>query len=574
VDGLIEDAPRAPSRSQFAILLALRFKLLLRQFVSGRRRIVSAIILVVIVLPLAVAMGLGLSWLTAGLLASGPGARAEEFIHLVFLVVFVMLTITPVLGFRGSEFYDVSKLFIYPVRQSTVFAAVATGLMTSGSVLFFLPMLVLPLLRLPGGPGLVVFRLASVALFLFMAVAIGQLLVYAMLGFLRSRRFRDLATVLGPMLGAATYLGSRALTTGGVERLGEVLDSQPSGWFRVVPSYWITASAASLDGPGLGGWLLLGLGVLPLLVLVIAAASSLQERAFLGEVKLSVVASGIRSGRRSWLRRLLARFFPDDLRAIAGKELRSLRREPMVKTLLVHQSAFILIPILFSIFGLQRGGGSPDTVRSLYFVPALLLFVEQTLLLNNLGLEGGGYVMLAGTPVPRGRILLGKNLAHGLLFGTINAGLVLLAAVLAAVFTEAIAWADALRTAATSIFAGTLGLVVVIALGNLVSPYAPTRLTVKTRRALRQQQSGREGCSTALLRIMSMIVMLLVLLPVAAALFLPLFVDGLGAWFVLVAAPFATVYAGLIWAGSLRLGGAALSRREPRLIAFFARAEE
>ena len=36
--------------------------------------------------------------------------------HLTFLTVFFVIIVTPVLGFRGNAFLDVTRLFTFPVR--------------------------------------------------------------------------------------------------------------------------------------------------------------------------------------------------------------------------------------------------------------------------------------------------------------------------------------------------------------------------------------------------------------------------------------------------------------------------
>jgi hypothetical protein len=556
------------------LLLGLRFRLLWRQLTARTSRIVSTLLLLLVITPLSIFLGLGAAALTGLLLDSGSTTGVREWIHLIYLAVFVFLSLSPVLGFRGSEFYDVTKLFLYPVRQKTVFVAVALGHLTSGTVLFFLPLLLFPLLRLPGGAGLVALRFVGAAVFLFLAVALGQMLVYAMLNLLRSRRFRDLAMLAGPLIGGAVYLATRAASFGGRSWLFDLAVHRPSQWFRFSPSYWISLVVGAPEGPRLADLLPMLLGALPLTVLVVSLSTRLQEKAFLGELRVSSPAAGIRTRRRSALRRFLGRFVPADLRAIAGRELVGLRREPMVKTLLVHQSAFFLVPVVLAMFGLGGALEGPSALAYLHFLPVMLLVVEQTILLNNLGLEGEGFVHLAATPIPRGRILLGKNLAHLALFGAANSILVLSVAAGMAAVVENIDLSTALEAGARDAFAGLLALIVVVALGNVVSPIAPTRLTVKGLKALRQQHSGKEGCGIAIFRLTGLLVSLLSLLPVAILLYLPELIPSLGSWFYAISVPVAIAYAGGALVGSLQAGASVLRRREHRLLDFFGRSSE
>jgi ABC-2 type transport system permease protein len=560
--------------SHLRLLLGLRFRLLLRQMFSRRARVISTIVLLVVITPLSIGLGWGAAWATRILLDTVSASEAHEWIHLIFLAVFVFLAISPVLGFRGSEFYDITKLFVFPVRQRTVFVAVGLGLMSSGTVLFLLPILVLPLLALPGGPELVLLRLAAVVVFLFLSVSIGQLLVYLLLGFLRSRRFHDLAAIIGSLIVAAVYLASRAVTFQGSDWLYDIVNMRPSRYLQAVPSYWVSLGAGAPSGPTLLQFLPLLLGALPLTVLVVALASTLQERAFFGQVHIATSRGKVRTRRSTALGRLLARILPGDVRAIMGKELRSLRREPMVKTLLIQQSAFCVIPLVVAMTGSFSNDGGDDVLRYLLLFPVVLLFVEMTLITNNLGLEGAGLVHLLITPVGRGRILLGKNLCHLAFFGVINTTLILAVALGAAAVVEGVTWSGALGAVVRAGFGGLLGLVAIIALGNLVSLYAPSRMTVKGRQALKHQPAGREGCVTAIIRIFAMFLAAVSLAPIAALLFLPDLIFGMGPWVHAISIPLAMLYVAGLLRASLRIGERIFSRRESRLLAFFAQSED
>src|ERR1051325_9849036 len=46
-------------------------------------------------------------------------ALAAGAVHYAYLVVFFILAVTPILGFRGNEFLDVTKLFGLPVGHRT-----------------------------------------------------------------------------------------------------------------------------------------------------------------------------------------------------------------------------------------------------------------------------------------------------------------------------------------------------------------------------------------------------------------------------------------------------------------------
>jgi hypothetical protein len=560
--------------TQLRVLLGLRFRLLIRQLVTRRMRLVSTIVLAVILTPMSVGLGLGAAWGTRYLLGHAAPAAVHEWIHLVHFGVFALLIVTPVLGFRGSEFYDLTKLFSYPVPSSTVFVSMILGMLASGTVLFFLPALVLPILVLPGGPGLVVLRLAGTFLLLFLAVATGQLLVYLLLNVLRSRRFRDLAAMIGPLFGAAIYLMSRLVAVRGRGWLDDLVHQRPSRWLVLSPSTWITRATGAPEGPDAYDLVPMLLGALPLTLLVVAVSSWLQDRAFLGEIRISVPQAAVRNRRRTSRGGLLRRLLPADVRAIARKEWTALRREPMVKTLLIHQSAFFLIPIVFAVLGVGGALTGASAVWYVRFLPLLLLFVEGTLILNNLGLEGRGLVHLLTTPVSRARILAGKNVVHLALFGPVNVVLVVGLALGISALVPGASEEGVIGASLQSGAAALVTLVAFVALGNLVSVLAPTVLTVRGRRALQQQQSGREGCGVALVRLASILVVFVLLSPILLLLHLPDFVSGLGEWFLFVSWPLSAAYAVGLLIGSIRLGARLLQRREPRLVARFSRSED
>jgi len=492
----------------------------------------------------------------------------DDWVHLLYVGVFVVLTTSTVFGFRGNEFYDVTKLFVFPVSHRVVFSATTIGLMGSASVLVFLPALVIPLVILGGGPAMMTLRFAGLLLYLFLAVSIGQLFLYALLNVLRSRRFADLLVVAGALVGGGLYTGMRFMTFGRGLPFESVIDGGLPGWLYLIPSVWITRVIGAFGAPGGSELAGLAFGAIPLAFLVVRGAARLQEAALHGAIPLRLPdAEKVRSTRAGPIRSLLRRSIPADLRALAGKEITTLRREPMVKTILIQQTVFVLVPLVFG--ALQTQQGRMSLLELAVHLPFALLFVEQLLLLNLLGLEGRGLSHLLALPIGRRRVLLGKNLAHVAVFGTLNAIATTIVAIVGWSLEADVGFGGFAAVLGSGLFRGGLGLIVVIALGNIFSFYAPATLTAGRRSALGQQASAREGCGIVFVRLATFLIVILMLAPVVVLLELSGWVPALRGWFDAVAVVVSVGYALGLYRGSLRLGVRVLERREQQLLARF-----
>lgn len=587
----------AAPREQVGLLLRLHFLILRRQATATPGRKVVTLLLVVLGSVASLLLGLtAFAGMAVARHRSGiPPADLDEAMHLSFAVVYAVLVLSPALGFRGNEFLDVSRLFHLPVSHRTVFTASTIGVSVSGAVLFCLPALAGLVLghMIPGNRwgrvswgdmdfGLLAIRMGLVAAFLFHAVAVGQLLVLVLLNFLRSRRFQDLGLVVAPCIAGAVYLGTWWALTRGRSQVGphgsmlrDLLASEPSRYVPFLPSRWLTEA---LVGAGAGEWrcwLPFVLGFVPLTGIVLALAGHLQERAFLGDVPPIAAGRG-GSGRRIPGGRLLSRFLPDPVLAVASKELRLLRREPIVKTVLIGQAFFLVLPILF--LALRPGGTDPvgAVVRASWLLPFVLVFVENHLTMNLLGLEGPGVSHLRTTPVSWRQVLLGKNLCYLLGFGAANA-LLSAAGILALRALRPGSVPDPLSSIGMAVVGGTCALAVVLAVGNVISVAMPTSLAAKGRMALRQQSAFSEGCYEKLARVAVFAGTLVLVAPIPFALHvLKTYAHGVfqEAWWPPVAVAFSVAYAAVLWRTSLPLAARMADEGEDAILERLTRSGE
>ena len=100
--------------------------------------------------------------------------------------------------------------------------------------------------------------------------------------------------VTGPLIGGAVYLATRAVSFGGKSWLFDLAVHRPSQWFRFSPSYWFSLIVGAPEGPRPTDLLPPLLGAIPLTALVVSLSTKLQEKAFLGELRVSSPAAGIR----------------------------------------------------------------------------------------------------------------------------------------------------------------------------------------------------------------------------------------------------------------------------------------
>jgi hypothetical protein len=505
---------------------------------------------------------------------------AASIVHLVFLGVFFVIAITPVLGFRGNEFLDVTKLFTLPVGHRTVFAATLACLMGSMSVVvFFLPLGGV-VLGYGGSTGQVFGGLAAAVLLVLVAVATGQFLQLAFLNTLKSRKWRDASMVLVPLFFAGVYaafqvMARRNATYGGAESVFRWFDT----WRKYTlpsPSWW---AAHAVTGEGWTRYVP-GLALVALLAWLVRASGVLEEKAFLGEVNEEGRGEGVAG--QGPLARIASRL-RDPLGALVEKEIAVLRREPVVRSMLIGQA---VVPIIWgvAIYGFVQkhlaGGGLGAYAPFAGVVTYVLLWMEMGLLLNLLGLEGGGAVHVMLLPVPGKVLLMGKNVAFLLVFGTLNALATVVATVAVCLLSAGASAADCVKFSAIGAVEGYCVVAVAAAIGDVASVLTPIRVAVRDRRALRQQVGGREGCLWSLLRMAAMMGMVVLAAPIGVLLHLPYLsrlnrhLPDAPEWILFATVPAAVAFAyGMMHLGAW-LGGSLLRSREEEIVARLAKSDE
>lgn len=464
------------------LLLKLRLRLSYRRY-SGRP-VTLGILCVSLVIFMTLAVGLGV--ILAYQHQDASRLASDRLFDLTALVVSVFVVIGPLLGFRGNEFMDVSKLFHYPIRPVWVFVSTVLGNFFSGATLFYLPILLVPALGLPRPPAAILRVVLLTLFYLFVLYEAVQCLTLVFLNVLRSRRWRDFIAVLAPIIGMGSYLGVRYLLIGDAggsptsisERFLEELDFEP--YARFLPPLWYARMI--YDGAAWDG-------VVALLVISIVFCTlgvRLTVRAFHGDIAIQAPAERIRH-RRGLLRRLFTLVLPAPAAAVYIKEALVLRREPWFRMLFLQQLGLVVLICL----GRGLWDENNKAEDALVWAASFLVFIESGFLLNVLGLEGRAIQQTAALPATCFQILLGKNLAYLQLLGATN---LLLVPALAFLSSQLASQPFPFETTVLLVTVTLVVLPVVIGAGNLLSVVLPHPIGRRDRRALGQEQAGGEGC--------------------------------------------------------------------------------
>ena len=563
---------------QVRLIISLRWRILFNQW-STRPGMAALSVIVIAAFGMMFAFAaFALLALVQHLRQTGSADLAAAAVHQTFLFVFLLMSVTPVMGLRGNEFLDVTKLFVFPVGHRTVFAATLGGLMTSLSVVFFFLPMAAAVIGYGGTTGEILAGLAIAALLLVAAVATGQFLLVTFLATLKSRKWRDISSVVFPLFAGgiwATFsLMSRREGGGALEGVVRWFATWVD-WTMPLPSWW---AGHAVTGTGWVRFLPVA-ALLAAVVWLIRASAAMQERAYYGETGGGEAATQA-VGRRGFFLRIAGRL-RDPLGALAEKEIALFFREPAVRSMPIGQSIY---PLIWVGVGVRKLLLQDPASLALYaplagLVAFPLLMMEFGLVINQLGLEGGGAVHAMLLPVPRRTLMLGKALAYLLVLGTFNAAAAIVATILAWVLTGAGAWHECAAYSLLGALEGYCVIAIGIGIGSVVSVIAPMRVAVRDRRALRQQSSGKDGCLRSILSFAGLLSIALLAAPIGLCFHLPAIARIAGwtqvpGWLLLVTVPLAAFGAALAIALGTWFGGGLLESRDEDVISRLAKADE
>ena len=542
-------------RRRLKTLFYLRGRLTLRQFSREQGRIVSAVLITLFVLPLV----LGVSVATVLGYWQLPDQWPAELLAAVLTIIWFVWLIFPIIFSSINEGLDITRLLVYPLRRQELVVSVLLGTLFDYPTYLMLPLLLAVLVGWGGSLALPVVLLALLLTYAH-AVLIGQLVITAVGGILQSRRFRDLAIVVGSLLGVSCYffqVGFTRLT----ETLSAMVTAEQLGAFSPLAALqWLPTGAAAraIEQASAGLWAasLLWLGYSAVLLLLLTWVWwRLLIRLTTGEgflFSLPPRPEKQKKRRETAVGRNPLAWLPDDVAQLVMKELRSVWRTPNRRVGILQM---LILPAFFAaaFFFTGDDGGGPLPAWFGLGLPVYALFNFWAMTQNMLGWEGSGLTALLVTPAPRQHIFLAKGLA---LMAVVSVPYLVVCALMAALIPN---WYS-LLAALTGLVMGVAG----IAVTAVFSALFPIVVNVEGKQGDSKRTGG--SCQTTLVNFLLLPpVFGLVTAPPAIPLVLAYWRDL--PWLGVVGLLLGGLYAGVVFWYGVQLAGRLLLRREAEVIA-------
>jgi hypothetical protein len=492
----------------------------------------------------------------------------------VLTLSYAIWLILPLFGFALNQSYDPTRLIIYPVRYQTLFAASVVGGLCELSTFLLLPIMVALLaIETTSAVGFL-FNTFIILLFLLQTIALGQFITFLLLGFLRSRRFRDIMIVAFPLLAFARYL----FTPRNMDFSAASLHSPLWRIAGYLPPGWAATALSSSAG---GNWLRaceFGVMLAFASVVTVGLATTVLRKIFEGERGAS--GAFAHANRPVGDQRKTSSLFEFELRgarlpifAVAQKEWRYILRDPQYKAL---AATFLYAVFAFGFMASKTANPIAsewvtNSTRFLYHfarltlpmdIVGLLIFSIPNITNNIFGGEGAAITVLFSSPIPRSQIVIGKNIAHGAVILFIG----MLAVAVSSYLTHNL---PTIALTVLCLFTGTL---LMLAAGNIASVKFPLKFVFRGNRFSQggNMGAGASGCSGAgciytLIQLGFMLGTLIVGIPVMAAIIFPSVGLISPDWYFLTV-PFALLYSGGAYAFSIYLVDTWMVTREHDII--------
>lgn len=533
------------------LLFWLKWKLTTRGYQRSSTAAAGVILGLLVFLPLVALAAIG-SYMAY--VNTEPGV-AQNILRGVLLGAYAFWLISPMMGFAVNESFDVTKLFVYPITVRQILIGAIAGSILDFPVLFLLPTLFSAFLGFATGglPTVII----ALALFLFLGhtLCLGQSIVLATSGMLRSRRYRDLLMVLIPLISIAFYFvqemsrrGSLHVDWQGVtqSRTWQVLGFLPPG---------ITARAIVAAREGDLEFALMCCGVLVVLtVATVFLAAALIQKVYAGEtdvIRIKTRLEPAKSRPATTITSSAVERLPFGLRlspaaeAVYHKEVRYMSRDPSFKAALMNLAYTLLV----AVFMVMPRPGHDLPVRIIIWpATCIVLMSEMRFFFNLFGTEGAAATLFFLYPASRRDMLIGKNAIYLLVGVLINLVLTVVICIISKTVAELpylLFW----MVMATGFF---------VAAGDIISVLFPMRVVTKGHKV--KQMGAGQGCAFGMFYLGMSLATLVALGPVILAILLPRLWLGMS-WLALTL-PLAVAYVVAAMVISLRLAERLLLERE------------
>ncbi len=554
-------------------LFWLRWKTFARSYTRSAGqvgRIVGAIFLMIFVLFITGSIAVG-SFIAYRFL---PAPVNGLVLVLVLTGIYLLWIVLPVLQFTINEGLDISKLALFPLtRAELMLSLIFTSFLDIPTVGL---LLVLGAVVAGWAFSLPVALMAFVTMLVFYAQVIGisQLVLALLSRVLQSRRFRDLSIILIGIFSSSCYLFQQLVLRGlGASHIADNLKvdtiSSSLQWLPPGMAARVVERAAQgnwgMSFAWLGGLFALTVLVLYLWQLVVERGLTASEsggsrrtrRSKAHAVGLPVAAANVAT-RNGFVERIKS----SQAFSIAIKDIKYYRRDPQLLRLIF--SSVISIFVLAAVTLFNTGGmGQVNSIGpwAVMVAPFYALLVLTTFSANVLGMERQSLTSLFLFPINPRQILWGKN---GVAF-TIGFIEVLLLILVAATVTKG--WTYVLPAIAI----GLAGIGIILGCGNFSSIFFPQRMPQAQRgfQASSSTPSSSAGCLRAFMSMVVLLVMLVLLIPVAAALVLPIYFHTEVIW--LASIPASLLYGAAFYIIVTNIVAPRMLERVPEILAIVAR---
>jgi len=553
-------------------LFWLRWRLLLRNFSRGSGRVGNVIGSIILLLFWLIFGG---SFAVGSFFAYrfAPAPINAGVLFLVLTAIYLLWIIAPLMQISTNEGLDLSKLSLFPLTRGELMLSLLLSTLLDTSTVAVMFMFIAIVAGWAFSWPLALLTLLAVLIFYVQMIGMSQLVIALLSRMLQNRRLRDLSVIIVVIISASGYLSQFLFENRGF--IGALTSGRLIAYLQWLPP---GLAARAIQQASIGNWgisfaYLVALVILDLLVLYLwqlvierglsspEIGDSQQTRRRSRAVQTPVAGTVPARLAGSW-----RRFIPPQVLAVANKDMKYFRRDPQFARLILLPLVYVIVLIFSTIYSSHNAGyavtpgADPDyifTAIRVMFAPSFVLLSLYSLAYNTLGFERQSLTTLFLFPIAPKYILWGKNLV---IFGLGVIELLILVLVVS-FFTHL--WTFALP----AFTLGLSGIGVILACGNVTSVFLPRRLNLTQRgfQSSGTSMSAQEGCLRIVMSFASMLVDIIVLLPVIAALVLPVVFQFQWLW--LITIPFSLVYGASIYYGVTALVAPYIVSRAPEILA-------
>jgi ABC-2 type transport system permease protein len=557
-------------------LFWLRWKIFTRGF-GGRGsarvlRIIGSIVLLLAILVISVGIAVG-AFFACRLL---PAPANIAVLFLILTGIFVLWLILPILEFSTNEGLDISKLALFPLTRGELMTSLVISTLldipTIGLILVLGAIVAAWATSIP----LALLALLAMLIFYVQLVAVSQLVLALVQKVLQSRRFRDISVILVVLLSSSGYICQLVARTMINQNF---IDNLKSATF-VSYLQWLPPgmAARAIQQANDGNW---GLSFIWLFALAIITLCFLFFWQMIVERGLTTAESN-GSAKTKRQRKtataaetiaeadaasntLIARLLPVPIRAMLVKDLKYFWRDPQIKAIFIQSlvsMTFLTVYFSFTLFNNNNGTQALSGLGNwiVPIVPIFLLFTLYSLAYNSLGFERQGITTLFLFPIDPRYILWGKNIAV-MLVGVVE---ILILVTAASIITHG--W----QYTGPALVIGLAGLGIILGIGNFTTVFLPQKMRMARRGfQTRTNMTAEGGCLRIVMSMVATLLMLILLIPVAAAVFVPILLHVQWIW--IISLPVSIIYGILFYTIVTNAVAPRILQRAPEIVAVIAK---